>query len=355
MILAMRTAPHRFTDHKPSLLILGCLILAGFMHAAKTDQVVLRNGNQITGEIRSLSRGKLEYKTDDMGTVSIEWDKITSIQSTTRFKVKTSSGDWYTGTFQESDQPGWMKVAGPEGIISLEMIRVVQIDRFESVFWQRLRGNVDLGFNLAKANDTTQFNFDFSLQYRGSRIFSRFNYSSFLSKQTDSGYSTHNYFENQTGLYFRPAWIAFSLIQLQQNEELNLRLRSLFGGGVGRYLIASNRMNVVVGGGVSAGSEKYSGVDQGTSFNSEAILTGYWEAFRYDHPKMDLTVSVVVFPSLSDWGRFRTDVTGKFRFELLKDFYLALGMYDYYDSSARGETDTSHDYGLTLSFSYSFH
>ena len=45
----------------------------------KTDIVVLKNGNTITCEIKRLSRGKLRVKTDDMGTVDIEWDKIESV------------------------------------------------------------------------------------------------------------------------------------------------------------------------------------------------------------------------------------------------------------------------------------
>ena len=49
------------------------LILAGAgpLHAQKTDVVTLENGDEITGEIKQLDRGKLEYGTDDMGTVEI--------------------------------------------------------------------------------------------------------------------------------------------------------------------------------------------------------------------------------------------------------------------------------------------
>ena len=42
----------------------------------KTDVVRLANGDHITGEVKSLNRGQLEYKTDDAGTIYFEWDKI---------------------------------------------------------------------------------------------------------------------------------------------------------------------------------------------------------------------------------------------------------------------------------------
>ena len=42
----------------------------------RTDVVTLPNGDRITGEIKRLERGRLEFKTDDAGTLYLEWDKI---------------------------------------------------------------------------------------------------------------------------------------------------------------------------------------------------------------------------------------------------------------------------------------
>ena len=39
--------------------------------AAKTDIVLLKNGDRVTGEVKSLERGKLTLSTDSMGTVYI--------------------------------------------------------------------------------------------------------------------------------------------------------------------------------------------------------------------------------------------------------------------------------------------
>ena len=40
--------------------------------AAKMDVVELQNGDHITGEVKSLNRGILEFDTDHMGTLCIE-------------------------------------------------------------------------------------------------------------------------------------------------------------------------------------------------------------------------------------------------------------------------------------------
>ena len=57
------------------------LLFSPLARAEKTDIVVLKNGDKITGEVKGLERGKLEFSTDSMGTVSIEWEDIQEILS----------------------------------------------------------------------------------------------------------------------------------------------------------------------------------------------------------------------------------------------------------------------------------
>ena len=72
------------------------LLALGFPWAAvareTTDLVVLVNGNNINGEIMGLSRGKLDFKTDDAGRLSIEWLKVVRVTSTFTYEVETSAG-----------------------------------------------------------------------------------------------------------------------------------------------------------------------------------------------------------------------------------------------------------------------
>jgi hypothetical protein len=68
------------------------LLAAAPALAAKTDIVTLVNGDRLTGEVVRLQRGLLEFKTDTMGTVQIEWGQIATLQSTLLFEVERASG-----------------------------------------------------------------------------------------------------------------------------------------------------------------------------------------------------------------------------------------------------------------------
>ena len=78
--------------HGRMLCLLALLLGSGACQADKTDVVFLKNGDRVTGEVRSLDRGILEFSTDHMGTVYIEWSDIREIVSATGEAVELTSG-----------------------------------------------------------------------------------------------------------------------------------------------------------------------------------------------------------------------------------------------------------------------
>ena len=45
--------------------------------------MTLANGDRITGEVPALNRGRLEFKSDDEGTIHFEWDTIATVVALT--------------------------------------------------------------------------------------------------------------------------------------------------------------------------------------------------------------------------------------------------------------------------------
>ena len=80
------------------------ICLPSLLYAEKKDIIILRNGNKITGEIKKLDRGMLEYSTDDMGTIHIEWDKIIHISSLDSFEIELQTGQRFYGSIQQAPE-----------------------------------------------------------------------------------------------------------------------------------------------------------------------------------------------------------------------------------------------------------
>jgi hypothetical protein len=76
-------------------------VVSSTAHAQKTDVVKLANGDRITGEVKSLTKGQLKFSTDDAGTNYLEWDKVVSLEAARQFDVTISDGRRYFGSLEE--------------------------------------------------------------------------------------------------------------------------------------------------------------------------------------------------------------------------------------------------------------
>ena len=98
------------------LLALLAACLPGAARAAdKVDVVVLQNGTRVVGEIRSMSRGKLELKTDDMGTLQVEWGNIVEVTAPEYFEVEDMGGALYFGSLRPGKAEGVLEVVAEWG------------------------------------------------------------------------------------------------------------------------------------------------------------------------------------------------------------------------------------------------
>jgi hypothetical protein len=76
--------------------------------------------------------------------------------------------------------------------------------------------------------------------------------------------------------------------------------------------------------------------------------------FDFASPKTNLTAQVVLFPSLTESGRYRTDANISLRREIVSDFYLDFSLFHAYDTDPPDVNAEKSDYGFITSLGYSF-
>lgn len=131
-----------------ALLVLFCL--ASHARAARTDVVVRENGDAVAGEIKSLDFGELSSSTDSMGTVSIEWEEVQSLERDQALQIEITTGTRYFGNLVPASREGMLAVGRGENVTELEILnigRITPIDTDER-FWQRMEGSVSFGFDI---------------------------------------------------------------------------------------------------------------------------------------------------------------------------------------------------------------
>ena len=329
------------------LVIMG----TGFIQAQKTDVVILKKGDRLIGEIKTLIRGKIELSTDDMGTVFIEWIKIASIISKYRFEIETKNGEKYFGSIQEAPETGKMVVAGETESHALNLDSVIGINRFKQSFFKRLEISFDVGFSYAKANQSTQWDLRAGLVSRTRKAMSKLDAVSFFTDSQEVSGNLRNYlqFAHERVLKKRKAFYYF-IVSGEQNQELELDLRLLLGGGFGYYVSRTSGMNFTIGGGLVETTEKFADID-GSQMNTEAMLVLHFETYKFEGLKMSIRSDLVVYPSITSWGRIRIDFDVQLRIEIFKNFNWGLNFFDKFDSQPAGAE--KNDFVISTSIGWS--
>jgi len=321
-------------------------------NAQKTDIVTLANGDRITGEVSTLSRGQLEYKTDDQGTLYIEWDKVATVTSTGQFEVGTSDGQRFVGSL--GSEPGrLLLVVGTTSTERLLMTDVTIITKIGRSFWTKLDGSIDVGFSYTKSSAIAQLNLNSNTLYRSPSFEARLSASGTATQSNDEeGRDDRGTLQMSYLRYRGKRWLVGGGAGFETNESLGIKLRSQVSGAVGQRLVNTNRAQLAVSGGLSVNDEH--GVDSEPTQNIEAIMTFRTSYYAYDYPKTNIDVGFQYFPSLSDFGRQRIQFDSNFRRELWKDVILAVNMFDTFDSRPPSADADQNDIGVVLSFGWSY-
>jgi hypothetical protein len=316
--------------------------------------VVLVNGDRITGEIKKLEQGRLEYNTDDMGWLYIDWTKIVKISSPNQFDVEMENGQRHIGSIQEASETGKIIISTEEGEVTLDILSVVKISPLESLFKQRFKGYLDIGFSLEKANQLTNWILGTEVTYRTVKWEIKAEGSSYQKNEESAEEISRHQLSLAASRLMKNRWQATVVTMVQHNSELGLKLRATFGGGVGRNVIQTNHMMLLLMGGVAATREQYMGSEE-KIYNLELMGGVTFQAFRFDHPKLSSRLSLLLYPSVTDFGRVRAEFNGRVRYEIFRDYFITLSLFDHFDSRQEGgKKGSKNDYGVDLSFTISF-
>ena len=318
----------------------------------RTDVVTLANGDHITGEIMKLERGRLEFKTDDAGTLYLEWDKLATLVATRRVEVLTSTGLRYVGSLGAAVARS-VAVDTETGAVSLPMADVTLITPIGRGFWRQLEGSIDAGFSYSRSSGVAQLNLNSSTILR--RVASRARLTASLTqteKDDEVGRDDRGAVELSYLRYPWQRWFVIGGGRFESNESLGLELRSQAAVAVGPRLINSNQAQMVVGAGLALNNEQ--GVDVEATQNLEALFMFESSYFRYDRPKTNVDVNLQYYPSLSNTGRQRLQADAAFKREVLKDLFVSLNGYYTLDTRPPNAAFDTNDVGIVWSIGWSY-
>jgi hypothetical protein len=334
-------------------LVLMLLLCSPVALAKKTDVIVFKNGDRVTGEIKNFEHGQLQLSTNAMGTVMIKWDNIDNVISNKSIQIELESGASMMGSLSETQDKKQLQLKSVSGETALPMEDVVYMRpvKKDASLWERLDGSITFGLNYAKGSKVGQSHMGAMAILREAeyQVSGNFNYNLSTGSERED---TERFFLGgayQRTLSDRWFWLINS--NLDRNEELGIDLRFLGGTGGGRYLWQTNFSELRMYGGVAASRELRATDANATQL--EGQFGGRYSIFQFNPTKTDLNATLQLFPGITESGRWRGDFRTQFRWEMIKDFFWDLTYYYTFDNRpppGAAENDT----GINTSLGYIF-
>jgi hypothetical protein len=339
--------------HIHALLAAALIIIANPVLAQRTDELVLWNGNTITGEVKSLQQGKLKYKTDHAGTIYIEWEFVHSLTSLTFFDIETEQGVHYFGTLGASEDVHTLAVVGKDGSVILDMDEVVTIVPIQKTFWSRVDGSLNIGASFTSADSILQYSLESDATYFQQRYSAKVTVSSIQTRQENRDDTFRDSIDFTYTRYLKKRYFSVGTLGFNRSSELGLDLRTQIAYGYGRNFVQTNRSRLSATLGLAVSRDTPIG-EEPNDYTLLGAFAGRYHFFLYNFPKTDILIDLVVLPGITAWPRLRVDFNGSIKREIVTDFTVNFSVFDSYDSEPASEAAANHDFGIILSVGWTF-
>lgn len=342
-------------------VMMGLLLWSAVAWAREsTDVIVMKNGDHLTGEIKGMQQGVLYISMKYiLGTSDVQWSAVDHIESQQLFLVKTEDGQVYTGTLSsaemEKDKPMTIEVAESSSKqTTLERQTVVAMDQTSEHFWQRFNGQVNTGITYTKGNQSTQYNISSDVSYPRERWAANATFNSTLSTSTGVTATTRNQLTLGAQRLLRwDNWFYAGEGGLLQSSEQGINEQGNVAGGVGRYLMNSNRCKIYLLGGFGFQTTNYAPSIFVASPQNVAtgLVSGGLRFYRFNKTTIQFTGSV--FPAISEPGRVYTNVNASYYIKLSGSLSWNVSFYGNWDNQPP-PTFSGSDYGTSSGLSITF-
>jgi hypothetical protein len=309
----------------------------------------MKNNDVLVGELKSLSKGVVTYKTAYSDKdFKIDFDEVSTL-STQRFHViNLSDKTRYTGKLKPTSS-GKLKIENYVGVLKeINIYDVISIEEeVYQKFWKRFTGALDIGFDMSKTNNNRQFTFAGNLKYSSDKWTSKISFNALNSSQDNRDKIERKELSLSAQRFIKTLFIEIDLAYFS-STELGIKNRYNPGFGVGTGLITNNKLYWLVGGGLNYNIEEYFDPTLNKESTEMRILTMFE---MYNFEDFSLYTKLTGFPSISEKGRFRTDYSLVIKYDLPFDFYIKGDFQLNYDNQPAFEGNNV-DYVLSTGFGW---
>ncbi|NLZ05105.1 MAG: DUF481 domain-containing protein [Phycisphaerae bacterium] len=338
-------------------LILAAICLGLLSAVVQADELYLKNGDRLTGTLVKLTEGKLVFKADAAGEVTVALADVLTFSTTAPAEVHLNDGTVL-------NQPVMAAEAGTFAIDTGTALRA-QTFRLSDLASMnpppkppvKWTGSISAGVTATSGNTSTEaVNANISVARRSEkdRTTASANYARGKQEDPDSGEerTTEDWWraKAQYDYFFSKKFFGFINGSYEKDAIAELDRRVVLGGGAGYQWIESPRTNFSTSLGLASLYEKF---DNETDSNSElSAQAGY----NFDHQLNDSVKflhDLTYYPALEKFSDYYLTTTAEIRASLTKSMFASFKTIFNYDATpaeGRSSTDVKYLFSVGMTF-----
>lgn len=332
-------------------LLLVLMTLGFCARLAVADQVILKNGDRLTGTITSMAGGNLVMHTAEAGDVTIDSSDIDTFSSNAPVTVKLQDGTEIVGTISPV-QNGMIKLNRGSATDFLTMNEIKAINPPPPTVWN---ANVKFGGLLVRGNtDTDSVNFGFDVKRTTEKDVFDFNGTYLYGRTRDRLAGTTATtadswtLEAKYSYNLNPRTYAFLDVPLLHDRLAEIYLRITPSAGIGYKFFDQPHFKLAGEFGVAGIIEQYS---NGTPDSDTFSLVLAYHLTKDINDKVSVFSDLSYYPGVINVSLFVVDFDAGLKVVLTKHFFAELrGDVDYNNTPAIGALHTDSKISLDLGY-----
>lgn len=337
------------------LIALVCLML--FAQSGRADELVLKNGDRLTGKIVHLVDGKLVFKSDVAGDVTVELSNIQTFSSAEPVTVNLKDS---TGFKQKvlSAEAGRFAVQGTEDL-KAQQFAVADIVSINPPIKPipKWTGDVSVGVTSTHGNTKTEMisaNANVTKRTENDRTTVSADYAKGEQEDPDTGETVtiENWWraKGKYDYFFSKKGYGYLDVRYEKDAVAALDRRMIVGVGGGYQWVESDDMNFSTEFGLASLYEKF---DNQTDSNSEMSFQVGYLFDKKLRKNIKFTHDLTYYPSIDKFSDYYLTTTAGIRADFTEKIFMTLKAIFNYDATpavGRGSTDTKYFLGLGYRF-----
>ena len=238
--------------------------------AVQADELLLKNGDRLTGEVLNEADGVLKFKTSYAGILSIKWKDVSEVRTDKPMTLLLEDDGVLTGAVIKT-QGDKLQIENTldesEDLLLQSSVKEINPEPWRINKGNKLSGMINVSVEYDRGNnDNDEIDLDGRLVFR--RFLDRVSLHGQYEENRTNEITTklkwlatadYDYFPRRDWDYMIEAqdWFVGVGVNLKKDEFANLRLRSRFGPHIGYQFFESKPLNLFLRGGLEAVKEEY--------------------------------------------------------------------------------------------------